>query len=150
MLLCNLGLLPRNTLTQHSVLIGISLLILLLSFALADRINALTQEKTEVQAKVLHASQDMEQFVRQQNIILEKNVEERAHEFVKAKEAAEAANRTKSAFPDSISHELRTPLNAILGFSQAMQNKGGLSPEYQKILTLSISGGTICLRSSTG
>ena len=40
--------------------------------------------------------------------------------LVMAKEAAEAANRTKSQFLANMSHELRTPLNAIIGFSQMM------------------------------
>ncbi|MGH7123605.1 MAG: sensor histidine kinase, partial [Stellaceae bacterium] len=38
-----------------------------------------------------------------------------------AKEAAEAANRTRSQFLANMSHELRTPLNAILGFSESLQ-----------------------------
>jgi len=37
-----------------------------------------------------------------------------------ARDAAESANRAKTAFIASVSHELRTPLNAIIGYSEML------------------------------
>lgn len=50
-----------------------------------------------------------------------------------AKEAAEAANRAKSAFLANMSHEIRTPLNAILGLNHLMRNED-LSPKQRQRL----------------
>lgn len=52
-----------------------------------------------------------------------------------AKEAAEAANRAKSAFLASMSHELRTPLNAVLGYAQILRRSSEVGPSAQRALT---------------
>ncbi len=58
-----------------------------------------------------------------------------------AKEAAEAANRTKTAFLASMSHELRTPLNIVLGFTRLMLSEPHLTSEQRdRLETIAHSG----------
>ena len=58
-----------------------------------------------------------------------------------AKDAAEDANRAKSAFLANMSHELRTPLNAILGFAQLIGRDAQLPAEiYEYVRIIYRSG----------
>ncbi|MFO7679822.1 MAG: response regulator [Chloroflexota bacterium] len=78
----------------------------------------------------------IEDELRQYQDHLEELVGKRTEELAEAKEAAETANRAKSAFLANMSHELRTPLNAILGFSQLMERDTNISASQREYLDI--------------
>jgi len=67
---------------------------------------------------------------------LEDLVRQRTEELTVARDAAEAANRSKSIFLANMSHELRTPLNAVIGFSQLMEKDPALSANQRRNLEI--------------
>ncbi|NMC20783.1 MAG: response regulator [Thermogutta sp.] len=59
----------------------------------------------------------------------EEELRRTAEALAAAKEAAEQANRAKSAFLANMSHEIRSPMNAVLGFAEVLA--GSLSDPAQ-------------------
>ena len=66
-----------------------------------------------------------------------------AAELEAAKEAVEAAERTKSRFLGNVSHEIRTPVTAILGMTELLRRSGLTSNQSHYVDLVQNSGHTL-------
>ena len=71
---------------------------------------------------------------------LDERVKERTAQLEQSKQAAEAANQSKTLFIANISHELKTPLNGILGLAQICMNEDDPSKIKSTLNTIYKSG----------
>ena len=83
-LLRNTGIIPTNTFTIYAIQLGSSIEMLLLSFALADRLNTLRREKDQAQHSVLAAEKAMVDVLRRSEGELEERVAQRTAELKSA------------------------------------------------------------------
>lgn len=77
----NAGIIPSNPVTIYMLQCGSAVETVILSLALADRINILKREKAISQAQALEASIENERIVREQNILLEDKVKVRTSDL---------------------------------------------------------------------
>ena len=125
----NFNILPYNDFTYYALQVGSAAEVTLLSFALANKINIYRKEKEESQAMALRISQENEQLVREQNIVLENKVAERTEALQQSnKELNRVLNNLKEAqtqlvesekmaslgqLTAGIAHEINNPINFV-------------------------------------
>ncbi|MGE8500230.1 MAG: 7TM diverse intracellular signaling domain-containing protein [Pseudomonas sp.] len=91
-----LGYLPNVFLTMYASQIGSALEVGLLSLALADRINAMKEERTRI-------------------------LQEAGRKLETLNQELANSNRLKDEFLSTVTHELRTPMNGVIGSLELMQ-----------------------------
>ena len=91
-----LGYLPNVFLTMYASQIGSALEVGLLSLALADRINAMKEERNRI-------------------------LQDSSHKLEALNQELANSNRLKDEFLATVTHELRTPMNGVIGSLELMQ-----------------------------
>lgn len=122
----NFGWLPTNFFTLYGMQIGSSMEMLLLSFALAERIRTMRREKDLAQADALVSRQQLVDNLQHSERLLGKRVSERTRQLTEAKKLLETAlmqeqeNReTQAHFLGLMAHEIRSPI-AVIGNTAQM------------------------------
>lgn len=113
---------PYNNITNFALLIGSAFEAVLLSFALADKINILKSEKEQSQMETMQVLLENERIIREQNVVLEARVTERTAEL---NDTLEDLKQTQSQLVESekmaslgqltagIAHEINNPINFV-------------------------------------
>jgi signal transduction histidine kinase/DNA-binding response OmpR family regulator len=136
LILNRIVLAPLAKMTRHAVAIGegndLTARLLLKG---EDEIGVLGRELDHMVEKIADT--------RSQLVTHVKELEAAASETLRAKEAAESANRAKSEFLANMSHEIRTPMNGVLGMTDLILETNLDAVQRDYALTIRDSGASL-------
>lgn len=144
-ILKDFGILPFNDFTRYTMHIGSGIETILLSFALAARINIYKKERLE-------AVQEKEELLREQNIVLEEKVEERTKEL---NDTLDQLKNTQVQLVESekmsslgqltagIAHEINNPINFVSSnvgpLRQDLDDLGAILKKYEELDSINVA-----------
>lgn len=148
------GLIVYNEVTARVIMAGSAIEVVMLSLALADRINVLKMEREDAQRRELDAVKEKEKLVSEQNIVLEQKVNERTEALRAANQQlnkalnelkhaqAQLVNAEKMAslgqLTAGIAHEINNPINfvaaSVTPLKRDLHELMGLVERYDGIL----------------
>lgn len=108
----DVGILPYNLLTISILQLGSASTIILLSIAVADKINLYKMQKESFQQQSIAAAEEKERLVREQNVILEANVLARTKEL---QESNATLEKTLKDLREAETHLVESEKMASLG-----------------------------------
>lgn len=131
------GFLPHNIWTKYAMPVGSIIEVVLLSIALADRINQLKKESAHAREEQLRVSRLNEQITREQNEVLEDRVRSRTEELEERNDRLQATLQELKLAQDQlvqseklasigqltagIAHELNNPINFVSSSAQSLR-----------------------------
>ena len=115
--MASLGLISSSAATDSLSAIGITVMLVFFSLALADRINQLQKENSDANHGISKANEEKlranAELVKSQMARIQ--LEQQAAQ-------AKAESRAKSDFLATMSHEIRTPMNDVLGMAESLKS----------------------------
>jgi len=145
LVLSKFGVIPPTVFTAHGPQIGFVANVILLSFALADRVRLLELEKDAAQRGAL-------QIQLRAKKTLEAEVAHQTRELREQARRLEQADELKTRFFQNVSHELRTPLTLMLAPLEQLQygQRPGAAHQFTFNLHSRSCGGPASSRRRTG
>ncbi|WP_338793503.1 7TM diverse intracellular signaling domain-containing protein [Bernardetia sp. MNP-M8] len=102
------AVIPNTWFTDNSVLFGSAIEVVLLSFALADRINVYKKQKEEAQKEALEKTKENEKLVVEQNKVLAIKVKEATEELSISNEELNSTNEELNAMLETVQKQKDT------------------------------------------
>lgn len=132
---------PYDFLRSKSVILGSFLEISFFAIALSHKMKTLVQDKNEAHEIALLQAEENERIIREQNILLERKVEERTHKL-------NELVHEKNSLMGIVAHDLANPLNTIQGVVDlAREEKTGKQmKEYLEMISKVSANGRQLIR----